>query len=280
MAPREQSVKLATMTSVCPDWDLPAIVEGMLRHGYAGLEPRVGWGHRAGLETDLPAAARAEARRRLEDAGLAVCCVASGARFAATAPAERRACREETRRCIELAADLGCPLVRTFGGPRSEPWQLHHYVAHVVEGYREVLPEAAAAGVTLLLETHDDWSASAPVRAVVERAGHPNLRVLWDFMHTQRMLERPADTCAAIGTLTAHVHAHDGAYRAQDRQRIDTVAIGSGQIDHATPLALLRGAGFDGHFSVEVIPNRTEPHDADAVLAQHAAWFRAWSEAA
>ena len=222
MAPREQQVKLATMTSVCPDWDLPTIVEGMLRHGYAGLEPRVGWGHRAGLETDLPAAARAEARRRLEDAGLAVCCVASGARFAATAPAERRACLEETRRCIELAADLGCPLVRTFGGPQTEAWQLHHYVEHVVEGYREVLPEAAAAGVTLLLETHDDWSASAPVRTVVERCGHPNLRVLWDFMHTQRMLERPADTCTAIGTLTAHVHAHDGAYRTDDRQRIDT----------------------------------------------------------
>ena len=280
MAPREQSVKLATMTSVCPDWDLPTIVEGMLRHGYAGLEPRVGWGHRAGLETGLSAAGRVEARRRLEDAGLAVCCVASGARFAATAPAERRACLEETRRCIELAADLGCPLVRTFGGPRGESWQLHHYVEHVIEGYREVLPEAAAADVTLLLETHDDWSASAPVRTVVERASHPNLRVLWDFMHTQRMLERPADTFAAIGTLTAHVHAHDGAYRAAERQRVDTVPIGSGQIDHATPLALLRGTGFDGYFSVEVIHNRTEPHAADAVLAQYAAWFRGRSEAA
>ena len=268
------------MTSVCPEWDLPTIVEGMLRHGYVGLEPRVGWGHRAGLETDLSPAARAAARRRLEDAGLAVCCVASGARFAATAPAERRASLEETRRCIELAADLGCPLVRTFGGPRSEPWQLHHYVEHVVEGYREVLPEASAAGVTLLLETHDDWSASAPVRAVVERAGHANLRVLWDLMHTQRMLERPADTFAVIGALTAHLHAHDGACRASDRQRFDPVPIGSGQVDHAVPLELLRGAGFDGCCSVEVIHSRTAPHDPDAVLAQYAAWFRAWSTAA
>ena len=274
------AVKLATMTSVCPDWDLPTIVERMTRHGYTGLEPRVGWGHRAGLETDRSAAARAEARRRLEDAGLEVCCVASGARFAATAPAERRACLDETRRCIELAADLGCRLVRTFGGPRSEPWQLHHHVEHVVEGYREVLPEASAAGVTLLLETHDDWSAAAPVRAVVDGAGHANLRVLWDLMHTQRMMERPADTFAAIGALTAHLHVHDAAYTNTDRQRLDPVPIGSGQIDHAVPLELLRGAGFDGYCSVEVIQSRTAPHDPDAVLAQYAAWFRTRAAAA
>ena len=37
-------VKLATMTSVCPDWSLDQIVEGMKRHGYQGLEPR----HRVG----------------------------------------------------------------------------------------------------------------------------------------------------------------------------------------------------------------------------------------
>ena len=53
------------MTSVCPDWDLPTIVEGMLRHGYAGLEPRVGWGHRAGLETDLADGARWAATSRI-----------------------------------------------------------------------------------------------------------------------------------------------------------------------------------------------------------------------
>ena len=51
-------VKLSTMTSVCPDWTVDEIVEGMQRHGYLGLEPRVGWGHKAGLELDTPAADR------------------------------------------------------------------------------------------------------------------------------------------------------------------------------------------------------------------------------
>ena len=263
------------MTSVFPDWDLATIARQMVRHGYTGLEPRVGWGHRAGIETDMSAAARAEARQRLGDAGLEVCCVASGARFAATAPQERRDCLEETRRSIELAAALGCPLVRTFGGPRSEPWQLHHYLEYVAEGYREILPEAASAGVTVLLETHDDWSSSAPVRAVVDRVGHPNLGVLWDLMHTQRMAELPDATFAAIGALTAHVHGHDAAYSVSDRRSLDPVPVGTGQIDHARPLELLHGAGYTGYFSVEVIRNSAAPHDPDVVLAQYAEWFRA-----
>ncbi len=39
-----------------------------------------------------------------------------------------------------------------------------------------------------------DWCHSASVRAVVEKADHPNLQVLWDFMHPQRMLEKPEET--------------------------------------------------------------------------------------
>ena len=42
--------RLATMTSVCPDWTLDQVVAGMQRHGYTGLEPRVEWGHACGLE--------------------------------------------------------------------------------------------------------------------------------------------------------------------------------------------------------------------------------------
>jgi hypothetical protein len=43
-------VKIATMTSVCPDWTLDEIIAGMLRHGYTGLEARVEWQHASGIE--------------------------------------------------------------------------------------------------------------------------------------------------------------------------------------------------------------------------------------
>lgn len=265
--------KLATMTSVCPDWTLDEVVAGMKRHGYQGLEPRVEWGHACGIEKDLTATARADARRRFDDEGLSICCLATGVKLA-TAKADRGAQIDDLRSYIELAADLGCPFIRTFGGQfdHAQPWAM--IVDHTAEGYRQVAAEAAGAGVTVLMETHDDWCFSAPVRAVIDDVGSDHVQVLWDFMHTQRMMEQPADTFAVIGAQTRHVHAHDGTY-VDNRMQVSPT-LGDGVIDHRTPLQLLEGAGYDGYFSVEVIHKPGSAHDADAVLASYAAGFNSY----
>ena len=75
-------IRLATMTSVCPDWGVGEIIDGMKRHGFEGLEPRAGWGHAAGIELDMAPADRDAVRAKFEDADLRICCVATGARFA------------------------------------------------------------------------------------------------------------------------------------------------------------------------------------------------------
>ena len=265
-------VKLATMTSVCPDWDLSQIIDGMKRHGYAGLEPRVGWGHAAGLELDMPASERDAVRGRFEKEGLAICCVATGARFATPDAGELENYLQEARAGIDLAADLGAPVIRTFGGARGGG-ELYGIVHRTAEAYKRVVDYAAEKGVTVMMETHDEWCVSTQVRAVVEQVDHPNLRVLWDLMHTQRFMERPEETMRNIGHLAVHLHAHDGLYETPEA-RITTVGMGDGTIDHATPLQLLNGAGFDGYFSVEVIHKPGSEHDAEGVLKQYAEGFR------
>ncbi len=269
--------KLATMTSVCPDWTLDEVVAGMKRHGYHGLEPRVEWGHACGIESDLSATARAEVRRRFEDEGLSICCIASGVRMATPDATERARHVQDLRRYIELAADVGCGLIRTFGGPRdtAAPWAM--VVDYTADGYRQVLSDAESAGVTILMETHDDWCCAAPVRAVIEGVQHPSLQVLWDFMHTQRMMETPQESFVALGHLTRHVHAHDGTY-VDGRMQV-SAELGAGVIDHETPLHLLEESGFDGYFSVEVIHRPGSDHDADGVLASYAAGFRRYHRA-
>jgi sugar phosphate isomerase/epimerase len=265
-------IKLATMSSVCPDWDLDETIAGMQRHGYTGLEPRVEWGHACGIEADLDAGQRRQVRQRMEDQGLEICCLATGCRLATPDPETRARHVADLKTYIALAADLGCGLVRTFGGPRAHDRELQAIVDYVVEGYREVLELASDRAVTVLMETHDDWSCSAPVRAVIEQTDHPNLRALWDIMHPQRMLEKPEETFAVIGSCTRHLHAHDGRYVAGKMQ---TGALGDGVVDHATPLELLAEAGFDGYFSVEVIHKPGSEHDADGVLRQYGEQFRA-----
>ena len=264
-------VKLSTMTSVCPDWTVDEIVEGMHEHGYQGLEPRVGWGHKAGLELDTSPADRDTARGKLEDAGFRFCCVATGARFATEDPAQLTNYIEEARQGIDLAADLGAPVVRTFGGARGKG-QMLGIVNRTAEAYKQVMDQAAERGVTVMLETHDEWCVSAQVRAVVEQVNHPNMAVLWDFMHTQRFMERTEETMITIGSLTRHIHAHDGKYRENGTQ-LDTVDLGQGELDHGRPLKLLNEIGYDGYFSVEVIHKPGSDHDADGTLRNYADGF-------
>jgi sugar phosphate isomerase/epimerase len=270
-------IRLATMTSVCPDWTLDEIIEGMTRHGYQGLEPRVGWGHAAGIELDMAPAARAEARERCSAASVEICCIATGARFAATEEPALAASIAETEAAIDLAADLGAGYVRTFGGPRGAG-ELAGIVRRTATAYRQVLDRAAERGVVVLMETHDEWCVSTQVRSVVEQVDHPNLKVLWDLMHPARMGERPAETMSTIGALSRHVHVHDGQYTDEDR-KLNVVALGDGVIDHETPLQLLKAAGFDGYASVEVIHAPGSEHDADGVLAQYADGLKAIIEA-
>ena len=269
-------IKLSTMTSVCPDWSVEEIVDGMQRNGYQGLEPRVGWGHASGLELDMSAGDREAVRKQLEDAGLAFSCVATGAKFALVDDAERVQSIEEARQAIDLAADLGAPVIRTFGGKRGGG-EVHWMVQRTAEAYKQVVDQAAERGVTVLMETHDEWCVSVQVRAVVETVNHPNLRVLWDLMHPQRQMEHPEETMQTIGHLTRHLHAHDGRYD-EENGRITTVGLGEGDLDHAAPLRLLNAAGFDGYFSVEVIHKPGSEHDADGVMKQYGDAFRKIAE--
>ena len=267
---------LATMTSVCPDWTLDEIVAAMKRHGYRGLEPRVEWDHAAGIEASLTAAERRAARDRLADEGLAFCCVATGVKMATADERQRASQIEDLRRYVELAGDLGAPYVRTFGGEHADADHAERdlllVVDYVADGYRAVMDEAAARSVTVLMETHDRWSASAPVRAVVERVGHERCGVLWDLLHPMRLLERPEVTFQNLQGLVRHLHVHDYDYGPDGSSR--TVPLGAGRYDHGPPLRLLEEAGFDGYCSVEVIHGRGSAHDADAVLGQYAGKLR------
>ncbi|HOQ28042.1 MAG TPA: sugar phosphate isomerase/epimerase, partial [Armatimonadota bacterium] len=109
-------MKISFMTFMTPEWTLDEVIAGARRHGYDGVEPRVTANHKHGIEPDMPAEARKEARERFADAGIEIACIATSCTFAATDPAKRQANIDNLKRHIELAADLGAPGIRVFGG--------------------------------------------------------------------------------------------------------------------------------------------------------------------
>ena len=75
-------IKLATMSSVSPDWTVAETVSAMKRYGYTGFEPRVEWGHACQIEADLSTEQRSKIRDQFLGEGLEICCIATGVRMA------------------------------------------------------------------------------------------------------------------------------------------------------------------------------------------------------
>ncbi len=174
-------LKYAFMSFSTPALSLEDTLALAKRLGYDGIEPRIEAGHRHGIEMDASPAQRAEARQKAVDSGIALCCIATSRMYAN--PDTRPQEIEMTRRCIDLAADVGAPCIRVFGGVLPEGLSREAAIEGVAECLRAVADRAGERGVAVCVETHDDWSDPRPLAEVMKRVNHPAVAVNWDFLH-------------------------------------------------------------------------------------------------
>ena len=239
-------MRLAFSTLGCPDWTIEQVVEQASRHEYDGIELRL-LGPEI-LPADLPASKRQRVRRLCQEAGLEIPCVATSARFSA-ASADARADNERLAlRYLDLAADLDSPLVRVFGGVFPDGVPAEGVINYVAESLERVGRRAEALGRTVLLETHDGFSAGATVAATLARVGSPAVGALWDVHHPYRMGESVERTLKLLRDRLRHVHIKDARRQGEDWRLL---LLGEGELPVADALGALRAAGYDGWLSVE-----------------------------
>ncbi|MCG3181455.1 MAG: hypothetical protein BIFFINMI_03851 [Phycisphaerae bacterium] len=260
-------MQYAFMSFSSPQASLADLLALARRFGYDAIEPRVGGGHKHGVEVTADAGDRAQVRADALASGVRLCCLATSCRFAD--PADAADNIELAHACIDLAADVGAPLLRVFGGALGKGLDRAAAVALVADGLRQIADHAAERGVTLALETHDDWCAPADVAAVMAAADHPSVGVNWDLMHPVRTGGATMEQAfATLGRWIRHVHVHDGS-AATDR--LEFLPIGRGVYDHRVALRLLTQLGYEGFLSGEWI--NWEP--ADVHLPRELAALRA-----
>ena len=229
---------LAFSTLGCPAWDLERILSAAREYGYGALELRGYLG-----EMDLPKAEpftpqnRAQTRRRIEDAGLSVCCVSSSGVVA-------KGNVDHVKAHAELARDLGSPFVRVFGGDLAADVSHAEAVGRAAEALRAFADAAQGAGVAVVLETHDAFSTGATVAELLAAAQHPAAYSLWDLHHPYRKGEGIEDTYHFLAPTVRHVHVKDSAEGAY-------CLLGEGDVPLFPMLDLLLDGGYDGPISLE-----------------------------
>jgi sugar phosphate isomerase/epimerase len=248
-------MKYAFMSFSAPQLRLDELLELAGRVGYDGIEPRIGSNHAHGIELDTSAAQRRAIREQAAASGIALCCVATGCRYADPATAADMV--EDTRRAIELAADLGVSRLRVFGGALGQDLARAQAIELVADSLAKVAGDATAAGVTICLETHDDWTAPEHVAEVMRRVDSPAVAVNWDYQHTTRIAGTSVDQAfATLQTWIKHVHFHDGENRAD---KLIFLPVGAGDYDNRRVIELLLGMEYPGYLSGEWI--NWEPYD-------------------
>lgn len=247
---RSARYPIAFSTLGCPAWSWKSILANADKDGYVALELRGIAG-----EMDLPKVPEftgtrlAEAKRDLAALGIAVSDLGASARMHEKDPAVRAQQFDEGRRFIDLAQAMGVKYVRMFGDKFPEGEPRDEVMKRVIEGFRTMADYGKPAGVTVLIESHGDFTRSADLENILTSVESPQFALLWDAHHSFVAAgEQPADTFARIGKWTRHTHLKDSKPEGADRRY---VLLGAGEVPVKEQVKVLAAAGYKGLYCFE-----------------------------
>jgi sugar phosphate isomerase/epimerase len=245
---KEEKLPLAFSTLGCPAWDWKKILDFAQANGFAAIELRGVMGN-----LDLPSVPPfaperiAQTKKEVVDHGLKISDLGASSQMHVAEPAERAKQLADARRFIDLAQALEAPYVRVFGnelkGPREE------VIARVSEGLHQLGEYALPKGVTVILESHGDFTNSPLLKEVLNGANSKGVALLWDAHHTYvEGHEQPEQTVTALGPWIRHTHLKDSVPSAKDRKYVLT---GKGDVPVERQVQALRKLQIGGHIGYQ-----------------------------
>jgi len=196
----------------------------------------------------------ADLKRLLDKTGLVLTSFIVEPRTCLVAADQRRTdSLQALKESLAAAVATGARALVVASGPLDA--HIERSVQHdaMVEALRLAAPMVADSGITLLLEPvntrvdHPGVFLDSTVEGldVVEKVGHPAVRLLYDIYHSYAMGEDPAQVLGTRAHLVGHVQAADLPGRNQP---------GSGRIPWPQVLRLLRARGYAGPIGLEYRP--------------------------
>ncbi|WP_010278229.1 sugar phosphate isomerase/epimerase family protein [Paenibacillus senegalensis] len=266
-------MKLSFTTLGCPDWDLETIVTNAKAYGYDGVDFR---GLQGEMEIyNLPefSSRLEETKQQLREAGLEITCFSSSVKLFNV---EGHAANlEEITRYAKLCEQFGTRYIRVFGGRIGET-DRQEAARSMAQHLQDLSRIAKAHGVTLLLETHDDWLSHEDVSLLLDLAGNASIDVLWDVHHPYRMLsEQPEETWKALGSRIKYTHWKDSLPTGEQASDFRYCLTGEGDIPLKEIYRILEQGGYDGWFTFEWEKKwHPDIHEPEVSLPQYVEYMR------
>ncbi len=269
---------LAFSTIACPDWTLKQAIDFAALHNFKGLEIR-------GIkrQMDLPNATEFNTPENMESTlaemkakGLKFVNLGASAAFHMPEGALRDKHMKEAKSFIDLAQQINCPFMRVFPNEFPKDQDRNKTMEYVASGLLTLGDYAKARNVTVLMETHGDFSQSDDVLKTMKAAEHPNVGLVWDISNMWTVTkETPAVVYKKLKKYIRHTHIKDAKILPGDK--LQYVFLGQGDVPIFEAIDILAKDGYKGYYSFEWEklwhPEIPEPElalaDYEKVMAKH-----------
>ena len=218
---------------------------------------------------DYDAAKCRELRRRLDDLGLAVACLAGYTDFTLGLDRGDIPTREQqvlyVRELSRLAQELRCPVVRVFTGYDDQRTPLDQQWAQCVAHLKECARQAAGFGVTVGVQNHHDTAVHFDSLAdLLDEIDEPNCQAMYDAWAPALHGVDPVEGVRRLGPRIVHTTVADYVRRpryryqpalvnyAREPDAIRAVPMGEGFIDYRSFFAALAAAEYRGCVAYEM----------------------------
>ena len=246
-------IPIAFSTLGCPAWDFPKILTFAHDHGFAAVELRGLLGNMDLPSNPIFAPDRIEqTKKEIQAHNLRIANLGSSATLYFEDPAKRAKELSDARRFIDLAAALGAPYVRVFGGKADtdkNPVPDDATKKLVASALKELGEYSGPKGVTVIIESHDHFTSSATLKDVLNEASSEHAALLWDAHHTfATSNEEPEFTVKQLGKWIRHTHLKDSVGSGEDRKYVLT---GRGNVPIERQIKALQSIDYKGFYCFE-----------------------------
>lgn len=184
-------------------------------------------------------------------------------------PWDHSAFYEKLDEGVAIAQELGCPRIVVGSGTGFGGWKRQVQLDKLVEIYRKAIAQIDGSGITLVLEAVNGrvdhpgslLDRTAEAAYIARGVDSPFFGILYDLYHMTVEGEDEATELAGAGDTVKYVQIADAPGRGEP---------GTGAIEWANALRILRASGYDGPIGLEYYPT-TESAASTALIRDLAA---------
>ncbi len=200
--------------------------------------------------------------------------------FSSPDPAIRRSAVDDTKRAMDLAAEIGCNLVTIWPGQDGYDYifqaDYEQERTWFADGIREACRHNREIRIALEYKAREPRNRcylnnTAAAVLILEEIGEASCGAALDYGHVLLGYESPAEAVAILhkyGNRLFHVHINDN-YRLWDD---DMIAGSVHTLEYLEFFHWLRRTGYEGWMTIDQYPYREDGRDA---VAESAEWLHA-----